>query len=210
MKTLILLLPVLISVASAAPTSTIISQKDLETIEAEVQSKLNSSLVDDSKKFLINILAGRELYQYRFYDKSKQYYQNAINLNVKDNKAEAYINLMAIASFSGNKEELKNQYDASLKYFNSNRSYKTKEIEYYLSSVETSLTGKGKVSGFYGFYSNESALIDAVKNKEFEKGLSMINPEGLKGSQDNLNIVTYDALNVAVNKKKVKKSLLCS
>nr|BDT27981.1 hypothetical protein BHI3_14470 [Bacteriovorax sp. HI3] len=209
MKTFLLLLPMVLSTAFAAPQSKVISTKDLEKIETEVQSKLQSSLVDDKKKFFVNLLAGRELYQYRFYDKSKKYYQDAIKLNVKENKAEAYINLMAIALNSKDQAELKAGYEAAKKYFADNSKYKTQDIEYYLSAIEKRLSGKGEVPGFYGYFAEESNLIELIKNKEFEKGLSVINPDALKQSQDSFNIIAYDTLNVAVNKKNVKE-LYCA
>ncbi|AUN97891.1 hypothetical protein DOM21_11825 [Bacteriovorax stolpii] len=209
MKTFLLLLPMVLSTAFAAPQSKVISTKDLEKIETEVQSKLQSSLVDDKKKFFVNLLAGRELYQYRFYDKSKKYYQDAIKLNVKENKAEAYINLMAIALNDKDQAELKAGYEAAKKYFADNSKYKTQDIEYYLSAIEKSLSGKGEVPGFYGYFAEESNLIELIKNKEFEKGLSAINPDAIKQSQDSFNIIAYDTLNVAVNKKNVKE-LYCA
>lgn len=209
MKTFLLLLPMVLSTAFAAPQSTIISSKDLEKIEAEVQNKLQSSLVDDKKKFFVNLLAGRELYQYRFYDKSKKYYQDAIDLKVKENKAEAYINLMAIASNNKDEAGLKAEFEAAKKYFADNSKYKTPEIGYYLNAVEKRLSGKGEVPGFYGYFAEESNLIESIKNKEFEKGLSALNPEALKNSQNSFNIIAYDTLNVAVNKKNVK-DLYCA
>ncbi len=189
----------------ALEDSKIISAKDLEKIETEVQSKLQSSLVDDSKKFYINLLAGRELYQYRFYDKAKTYYQNAINLNVKENKSEAYINLMAIAAIKENKNELKGHYEAAKKYFDEHHEFKTKAVEYYLSTVEKNITGKGEVSGFYGYFSEESNLTELVKNKEYEKALGRLNPKALKDGQNSFNAIVYDTLNVNVNKKNVKE-----
>lgn len=209
MKTFLFLLPMVLTTAFAAPQSKVISSKDLEKIETEVQSKLQSSLIDDKKKFFVNLLAGRELYQYRFYDKSKKYYQDAIKLNVKENKAEAYINLIAIALNGKDQAELKSGYEAAQKYFADNSKYKTQDIEYYLSAIEKRLSGKGEVPGFYGYFAEESNLIELIKNKEFEKGLSVINPDALKQSQDSFNIIAYDTLNVAVNKKNVKE-LYCA
>lgn len=189
----------------AQEASKIVSSKDLETIEKEVQEKLQSKLVNDSKKFFINLLAGRELYQYRFYDKAQSYYEEAIKLNVRENKTEAYINLIAIATIKDDKTLLKERYEAAKKYFDDKGNYKTKEVEYYLSAVEKSLSGKGKVPGFYGYFSQESNLIDLVKNKEYEKGLGLLNPEALKNSHNSFNAIVYDTLNVNVNKKNVKE-----
>lgn len=195
--------------AFAQDSSKIISSKDLEQIETEVQDKLQSKLINDSKKFYINLLAGRELYQYRFYDKAKKYYEEAIKLNVDENKSEAYINLMAISAINENKDELKDNYEAAQKYFNQKSGFKTKDIQYYLSAVEKSLTGKGVVLGFYSHFSQESNLIELIKNKEYEKGLSLLNPEAFKESKNSFNTIVYDILNVNVNKKKVK-ALYCA
>lgn len=185
--------------------SQIISPKELEMIETEVTQKLKFNQLDDSKKFLINILAGRELYQYRFYDKAKIYYQSALQLDVPDNKSEAYINLMAISIVEGNKAKLKDIYEQAKKYYSQNASYKGKEITYYLKTIESYLTGKGIIDGYYGQFAEETNVINLIKNKEYLKALANLNPKGIKKSKNNFNIIVYDALNVAVNKKKVKE-----
>ena len=115
MKHIIYLLLIFFSFSTHSQTepgknqSQLISPKELEMIEIEVTQKLKSNQLDHSKKFLIYMLAGRELYQYRFYDKAKKYYQSALQLDVPDNKSESYINLMAISLVEGNNEELKNE-----------------------------------------------------------------------------------------------------
>ena len=215
MKHIIYLLLIFFSFSTHSQTepgknqSQLISPKELEMIEIEVTQKLKSNQLDHSKKFLIYMLAGRELYQYRFYDKAKKYYQSALQLDVPDNKSESYINLMAISLVEGNNEELKKTYEEAKKYYSQNASYKGKDITYYLKTIESYLTGKGTVEGYYGQFTEETNLINLIKNKEYLKALVSLNPKSLKKSQNNFNIIVYDALNVSVNKKKVKE-LYCS
>ena len=122
--------------AHAENDSKIIDQKDLTAIEEKVQTELKSSTLSEDKKFLINIIAGRELYQYRFYDKAKTYYENALKINTAENKTEALVNLIAIAINKKDKEKVKMLYEEAQKYYAKNSAFKGSEIDYYLNTVE--------------------------------------------------------------------------
>lgn len=193
--------------------SKMISKKELKMIEDRVQSELGGKILDDKKKFFLNLLAGRELYQYRFFDKAETYYRNALNIKVDENKSEAYINLMAIGINRGDKEKVKIVFNEAHHYFGKNPSYKTSEISYYLTTIENYLPNKtGKVpvpvQGFYGRFAHEENLINLIKNKDYQKAMSLLNPESLKSSTNDFNITVYDSLNVYLNKKNVKE-LFC-
>lgn len=194
--------------ANAAIQSKILTSEQLKTLEEQVDTELQSAKHDDRKKLIASLLAGREFYQYRFFDKSKKYYESAIKLNVADDKTEAYINLMAIAVVLKDKKSLQKAYDQAIVYYQNNPSYKSQEVQYYLNSIDNYLTGKdtNPVKGFLGQFSSEANLVELVKNKQYEEVLSKLNPEAL-GTEGNMNLETiiYDSVNVALNKKNVKE-----
>lgn len=202
-------------VSSDEPASKILSKKDLKKIESRVQDELKGKNLTTEKKFFLNLLAGRELYQYRFYDKSAQYYRNAIAMNVDENKTEAYINLVAIAIDKGDKEKVRSLYNESKAYFAKNPQFKTSEIDYYLSTLENYLPQKAgdkeppKIEGFYGRFAQEENLINLIKAKDYQKAFSLLNPEGVARSTNDFNITVYDSLNVVLKKKNAGQ-LYCS
>ena len=197
----------------AETESRIISHKDLKMIEDRVQSELKGKNLDDKKKFFLNLLAGRELYQYRFFDKAEIYYRNALNMKVEENKSEAFINLMAIGISKNDKEKVKSVYKEAKDYFIKNPSFKSSDIAYYLTAIENYLpTNPGTipvlVKGFYGRFANEENLINLVKSKDYQKAMSLLNPEAIKTSTSDFNITLYDSLHVYLNKNNVKQ-LFC-
>ncbi len=199
--------------AFAQIDSKIVSKKDFAIIENRVQQELKNPALDDNKKFVLCIKTARELFQYRFYDKSIQYYQQAIELKVSENKSEAFINLIAIALTTKDKNLVKQRYLNAVKYFENNNSFKTNEIAYYLKSIENYLPGKSDnsselVEGFYGMFAHEENLINLLKNKDYHKAFELLSPTSLSESTNDFNIIVYDSLNVFINHKKIKK-LFC-
>ncbi|MDD4973740.1 MAG: hypothetical protein PHY93_05285 [Bacteriovorax sp.] len=193
--------------AYAQNNSKIIAPNDLKMIEDKVQSELKSPVLSDDKKFLINIIAGRELYQYRFYDKSQIYYENALKINTSENKTEALVNLIAIAINKSDKEKVRSLYEEAQNYYEKKSAFKTRDIDYYLNAVANYLSDKKakQIDGFYATFAREEDLINLLKNKEYQKAFISINPAGLKKSTNNFNITVYDSLNVLMNKKGVKE-----
>lgn len=188
--------------------SKLITPEQLKIIEEQVDRELQSNKLDNKKKLIASLLAGREFYQYRFFNKSKKYYQQAIDLKTEDNKTEAYINLMAISIVEKNKSQLSDYYNKAVAYFKAHPSFHSEEIKYYLTSIDSYLTGKNSesVKGFYGQFNQESNLVDLVKSKKYSEAMAMINPASLKGNDNlNLEVIIYDTLNVALNKKAVKE-----
>lgn len=196
--------------AQSGLQSKLITPEQLKAIEEQVDSELLSNKLDNKKKLIANLLAGREFYQYRFFDKSKKYYQSAKSIEVQENKSEAYINLMAIALLSKDKKELQTAYAEAVQYFKKNPDYSSESTQYYLQAIEGHLTGKSKkaVKGFYGQFVSEANLIELVKSKQYAEALSKLNPERMGGVDNtNLETIIYDLLNVKLNKK---KALACS
>jgi hypothetical protein len=194
---------------SYSDDSKIMTLTDLKTIESEIQVKLESKVSTAKDKFYINLLAGRELYQFRFYEKSERYYREAIQSNVSENKTEAYINLIAISIEQKNKSKVATELVEAKKYFIKNPSLMKSEIKYYLNSIDGYLGNSSEpIRGFYARFNQEENLIGMLKNKEFIKAFSSLKPESLKESNNSLEIIIYDSLNVLVNKK-AAKNLYC-
>lgn len=188
--------------------SKVITSSKLKMIEDRVAKELADHKNDPSKKFLLNMLAARETYQFRFYEKSFNYYSNAIAINVPENKTEAYINRIAISILDKDKKRISSTLNEAKNYFDKNSKLKTKEVEYYLNAIDKSLASSvddtSKVEGFYGMYTSEESFKNLLKNKEYPKAFSLLNSEGIKKAQNSFNITTYDSLNVLINKKNVK------
>lgn len=196
------------------PESKILSKKELQKIENRVQQELKNKNLSEDKKFYLNLLAARELYQYRFYDKASRYYQNALEMKVTENKSEAYINLIAIAIDKNDKDKVSALYQDSKNYFEKNPQFKTTDIEYYLKTLENYLPSKNnkappEVTGFYGRFAHEENLINLIKSHDYQKAFGLLNPQGIAQSTNDFNITVYDSLNVLVNRKDVK-TLYCN
>lgn len=74
------------------------------------------------------------------------------------------------------------------------------------------MSGKSKenIKGFYGRFVQDANITDMVKDKKYSEALVALNPDSLDpDGMNTLGFVTYDALNVNVNKNKVK-DLYCS
>lgn len=211
-KSLVILLCLLNS-SGAFSESKIVKPKELKMIEERVAKELASNKNDPSKKFLLNMLAARETYQFRFYDKAFTYYGQAIAVNAPENKTEAYINRIAISVLSKDKTKIGSTLNEAKNYFKANPQHKTKEVDYYLSAIDKSLSTSvdetAKVEGFYGMYASEEAFKNLLIAKEYQKAFSMLNAEGIKKAQNSFNITAYDSLNVLLNKKDVKE-LYCN
>lgn len=213
MKTLFLSFIFICSIGAvhSSTQSKLITKEQLNSLEEQVDRELQSGKLDNKKKLIANLLAGREFYQYRFFDKSKKYYQAATTLDTNENKSEAYINLIAIALVSKDKKEIQKAYAEADKYFKANASYHSEDIKYYLSAIDSYLTGKnpGAVKGYYGQFVGEANLIELVKSKQYAEALTKLNPAAL-GTEGDMNqeTIIYDSLNVVQNKKNVK-GLLC-
>ncbi len=202
------------SISALEPDSKILSKKELKKIEERVQQELKNKSLPEEKKFFLNLLAGRELYQYRFFEKAARYYQNAIEMNVSENKSEAYINLIAIAIDKNDKEKVRSLYEDSKNYFQKNPQFKTADIDYYFKTLENYLPLKKnqmppEVKGFYGRFAHEENLINLIKAHEYQKAFSLLNPQGAAQSTNDFNITIYDSLNVLLHKKEVK-TLYCN
>lgn len=207
MKKILLTLLLGFSVGNSYAQSQILSADQVKAVEDQIDKELLLSKLDNKKKLTANLLAGREFYQYRFYDKSKKYYEAAKKIEVKDNKSEAYINLIAIGLVSKDKKEMQNAFDEATQYFKKNASYNSADIQYYMNSMKNYLAGKhsGEVKGFYGRFVQEGNLVNLVKKKNYKEALSKLNPAGMEEGGANLEVIIYDSLNVALYKKNVKK-----
>jgi hypothetical protein len=191
--------------------SNLFSDKELKILEETVAKKLSDPKITTKQKFYVYLRVARELYQYRFYDKSKSYYQEAIKISTEENKSEAYINIITIDVLKKDKALVKSDYEIAKKYYEVNPKLKNKEIEYFFKSLELYLPSSGKVAdkdlvnGFYGTFSSEENLINLLKQKDYDQAFSLISPKNLDNSSNDFNIIVYDLLNVFHNKKNVKK-----
>lgn len=214
MKTIsILLLLVFLAENCFSEDSKLLTSAELKKLEDKTQQELKSTTNDEQKKYAIATKVARELYLYRFFEKSKFYYQKAIEYKFDTNKSEAYINNMACSIALKNKKQLEIDYQIAKEYFDKNGQYKTPAIEYYLKSIAAIIPNKNEksieyVSGFYGQFVEEEVLINLIKQKEYQKAFELLSPTGLKDSTDDFHITIYDSLNVYLNHKSVK-TLYC-
>lgn len=112
-KLIVFALSLSTSIASSVHAqSNIVTAKEVQAIEEQIDKELQSSKLDNKKRLIATLLAGREFYQYRFYDKSKKYYQKAMAVETKENKSEAYVNLIAIALVNKDKKEIKKSFES--------------------------------------------------------------------------------------------------
>lgn len=186
--------------------SKIVSASEFKMIEARIEKELANDKLSPSKKFILNMKAAAEAYQFRFYDKANKYYSNAIALKVDSDKSEAYINKIAIAVLSEEKRKIRDNLNEAISYFDENKKFKTSGVEYYLDSIKKSVSSEPSkdVSGFYGAYAREESLKNLLKDKQYQKAFSLYTEDGIKKSNDSFNVVVYDSLNILLNKKSVK------
>ncbi len=190
----------------------VVSEKELQLIQDKVDEELKKKDISDDKKLLIQITAAKEAFQFHFYDVADRYYQMAIDNKSNENKTEAYINRLAISIKDRKQDKIKVQFNELKTYLTKNPNYKTKEIEYYIKTLDAAFShneSPENIPGFYGMYATEAQFKNLIADKKYEKALAFVNPNGLTKSSDSFNIISYDILNVLVNKKNVK-NLYCS
>lgn len=202
----LLLLAVFTHSSQTFSQSKILSPAEFKMVEDRIEKELANPKLDSATKFIINMKVGAEAYQYRFFDKAFRYYSNAIALKVENDKAEAYINRVAIAIVSEDKRKIRDNLNEAISYFEENKKFKTTEVELYLDSVKKSMSSEPQkaVSGFYGAYVREENLKNLLKDKKYQKAFSLFSEDGIKKSEDSFNVVVYDTLNILLNKKSVK------
>jgi hypothetical protein len=193
---------------------TIVNSKKINEIKTNFEQALKETKQSEERKFYLYLLAGRELFNYRFYQDSALYFNKAIDQKLALNKTEAYLKLIAIAFIQKDSKDMTKNVQMAEEYFKKNPSYLSAEIKEYLNFINTSVLKKNPkektavIKGFYGHYAQLSDIQDDIKNHEYPKALSAFNEQAIENASIDLKI-TYDLLNVLVNKKNVGK-LLCS
>jgi tetratricopeptide (TPR) repeat protein len=108
-----LLLCLLSSLINASPI-----QNNISHIEKVVLEKIKAKNLSSKDTQIIYMLAGREFFNYKMYNKSEEYYLKVLEINSNDNKSEALINLMTISLLA------KDQTKASLYLKNAKEYFK--------------------------------------------------------------------------------------
>lgn len=194
MKLFLLLIPLVFQNTFAIQDNEKLIQ--VEKIFLEEIKKNNSS---DEDKFLLYNLAGRELYNYKYYKKSSEYYKKAIKLNVTSDKTEAYINLLAI-EYSSSKTIKKETYDIAMEYFTKSNKIKDEGIKSYMNFLNSSFFSKGATKdykGFYGEFAKQSSIKSLISDKKYKEALSLINSKGIE-DRDLSTKLRYDLLRSVV------------
>ncbi len=183
-----------------------ISIKDVEKIFLDEIKNEKSS---DEDKFLLFNLAGRELYNYKYFDKSKEYYEKAIGLRTSQDSTEAYINLMAI-EHAKSKEISKRTYDRAMDYFKKSKKISDDGIKRYMEFIYSNFidkNGSKKFEGFYGEFSKQNSIKKLIEEKKYKEALSLINTKNIE-ERDFVTKIRYDLLRSIVLGKK-NLSLSC-
>ena len=197
-------------------TSKIISAKTIEAIEGRALKLLAKMKLNNYKKIFLYNLAGRELYLYGYYKKSKKYYKMAIDMRVKEDKTEAYFNIMAINYLTQN-VDLKTHFVKAKSYFERSGRLKNKVFKKYILSYENSfvkniykinIKPKDYYTGFFGDFNKDFDFKREVLLGNYQKALSLINPKGLVQRDINTKI-RHDVLRTLVYGRNTK-DLLCS
>lgn len=208
-----IIFPILISSFLNNPVNAqVLSEKDVKLIQEKVDAQLKDTSLSEDKKLLLAITTAKEAFSFHYYDLANKYYEIAIKSSSKENKAEAYINRLAISLKQKEKSKISTQLEELKKYIQANDKYKTKEIEYYIKSIDASLShneSPENIPGFYGQYATEEQFKNLITDKKYDKALAFINPNVLAENNDSFTVISYDTLNILVNKKNVTK-LYCS
>ncbi|WP_127717378.1 hypothetical protein [Halobacteriovorax sp. HLS] len=177
----------------------------IEQIEQIFTTELKNAKKSKTETFQIYNLVARELYNYNYFEKSKEYYEKAIKLNVSNaDLTEAYINLMAI-DHALDKKVSKSSYDKTMAYFKKSGKIKDAGIERYMKFIESNFINKTSsmnYEGFYGQYSKDTSIKSLVEKKSYKEALSLINGSNIETRDINTKI-KYDILRgLVIGKKK--------
>ncbi len=175
------------------------SNKNVAAVEKIFLEEIKKKNSSDEDKFLLYNLAGRELYNYKFYDKSLEYYEKALKLNVTSDKTEAYINLLAI-EYASSKSISKKTYNRALDYFTKTKKIEDVGIKKYMNFINTSFFSEGGTKdyqGFYGEFTKQSSIKRLIADKKYKEALSLINSKSVE-DRDLSTKLQYDFLRSAV------------
>jgi len=180
----------------------------MEEIEKFFLDEMKVSKPSKVSKFFFYNLAAREFYTYKFYKKSLEYYELAIAMDVKEDKTEAFINLMAI-EHARDRKITQATFDRVMKHFKSSGKIKDGGIAHYMEFISNSFFSEKpteEFQGFYGQFSKDKSIKKYITNKEYKKALSLINSQSIDSS-DIVNRVQYDLLrSLVLGKSKIKLS----
>ncbi len=174
---------------------------------------LKEKKVDDAKLLHIYLLAGRELHDYNFMDKSTEYYQKALDLKVEGSKAEAHINLVGIALTQNDKASAIKRLEAAEAYFAKYPQEKSPGIGEWLKAMDRILRTAGQgpydYKGFFGQYVAMNDLQTYMEKKDYTKALAMLNPKSISEASSPIVLISYDVLQTLVYGKVDKTKLKC-
>lgn len=201
--------------AEELKSTTLFTKKDIEETEKAIQKVVSSKSYKPEEVFNLTVLGARELYQYRHYDKSRQYYQKALAMKVSSNKSEAYVNLLAILLVEN--KTLKNNADAkkiiqeSEDYYKKNPKFETAEIKIYIESIKSLVAGIPSLDPqtLFPQYERSASIESLIKEKKYQEVLLSFNPQAVFGAIDIDTKIHYDVVNLLVNKNK-KNELACA
>ena len=184
---------------------------NFKQLESQALKYLDDKKIDNEKRSALYLLAGREFYSYGLLDKSEEYYLKALNLNSSGKKAEAYINLVAIAVDNGNKDKTLKRFNSAEKYFKEHSNEKDSGVSLWLKTMDRVLRTPGKGSyrytGLYGHYAALSDLRNFIEKRQYAKALSILNPTSISEASSPVVLISYDILRVLVHGKVEKKTL---
>lgn len=157
----------------------------------EIQAQKSS----DEDKFLLYNLAGRELYNYKHYEKSKEYYEKSAAIKTSKDKTEVYINLMAI-EYAQEKTISESSFRNAMDYFKSSNKIKEDGIKQYMDFIRSNFiddSGSKVYKGFFGEFSKQKSITKLIEEKKYKEALSIINSSNMD-ERDLGTQVLYDLL----------------
>lgn len=199
-----------ISIFSAHSTESL-SAEEIKKIETAWLAEFKAGKPSLEREYLVYLNIAQDFMLHGLDDQSIKYLNKAIDLEVQENKTQAYIDLIMLSEKRSD-ESFKENLDALQKYWQKNPKLTNKELKEYLNSLMKIEKGKFSTADFshrfYGVTAREKVFHDSIKAKDYAKALSLMNASHVKDAGI-VAQVKFDLL-MTLAKKERSHQLLCS
>ena len=195
----------------SAYSSENLSAEQIKKIETAWLAEFKAGKPSLEREYFVYLNIAQDFLLHGLHDQSTKYLKKAIQLEINENKTQAYIDLIMLSENKSD-QSFKENLEALNKYWQENPKYTNKDLTEYLNSLmkieKGNFTAKDFSHRFYGVTAREKVFHDSIKSKNYNKALSLMNPVHVKDAGI-IAQVKYDLLMTLVKKNK-HHQFLCS
>lgn len=188
----------------------ILDSKEIDKVTTLINKELVSTSLSQERRYTLLLNLADDLRQFRYLDQATIYYEQAIATNTKENKFNAYIGLINISIQKEDSKKTLELISQAKDYLKANKKFNNESSLKFLNGIAYGFdeSVKEKPMPFLSTFAIDEKVKTLIKAKKYNEALAYFKPDSLKTSEDQLNVITYDLLNLKVNSN-ADKTLYC-